>query len=267
MLPETLLLRLELMALSDLYGSILDNDRLEEWPGLFVDDCLYEIIPRENEEMGLPAAVMLCDNIRMLRDRVVALRHANIYEKVAYRHMVSGLEFTEATDGSIAATSSYVVVNTSLEGFSAVYQAGSYRDIILRTASGLRYKSRRCVFDTLQGADPARGADLSLWHDVAPTDAVADEEVIGVSVAGVAVALFRLGDEFHALHDLCTHGRARLSDGYVENGCIECPLHQGRIDIRDGSPRSAPITEPVQSFPVRVVGGRIEVLMEGPDDG
>jgi anthranilate 1,2-dioxygenase small subunit len=150
MLPETLALRLELMALSDLYASILDNDRLEDWPGLFVDDCLYEIIPRENEEMGLPAPVMLCDNIRMLRDRVVALRHANIYEKVAYRHMVSGLEFTAAEDGTITATSSYIVINTSLEGFSEVYQAGSYRDIIVRTEAGLRYKSRRCVFDTLK---------------------------------------------------------------------------------------------------------------------
>jgi anthranilate 1,2-dioxygenase ferredoxin subunit len=108
---------------------------------------------------------------------------------------------------------------------------------------------------------------LSLWHDVAATDAVADEEVIGVSAAGVAIALFRLGDGFHALHDLCSHGRARLSDGYIEDGCIECPLHQGKIDIRDGSPRSAPITEPVRSFPVRVVGDRIEILVEGQDNG
>jgi len=103
---------------------------------------------------------------------------------------------------------------------------------------------------------------LSAWHDVAGTDAVADDEVIGVSAAGVAIALFRLGDSFHALHDLCSHGRARLSDGFVEDGCIECPLHQGKIDIRDGSPRSAPITLPVKSFPVRVVGARIEVLLE-----
>jgi anthranilate 1,2-dioxygenase ferredoxin subunit len=96
---------------------------------------------------------------------------------------------------------------------------------------------------------------------VAAIDAVADEEVIGVSAGSVAIALFRLGDHFHALRDLCTHGKARLSDGYVEGGCIECPLHQGKIDIRDGSPRSPPIVIPVQSFPVRVVGDRIEVLV------
>jgi nitrite reductase/ring-hydroxylating ferredoxin subunit len=100
-----------------------------------------------------------------------------------------------------------------------------------------------------------------MWHDVGPADAIADEDVIGVSAGGVAIALFRLGDDVYALRDLCTHGKARLSDGYVENGCIECPLHQGRIDIRDGSPRSAPIVTPVQSFPARVVGDRIEVLV------
>jgi anthranilate 1,2-dioxygenase ferredoxin subunit len=100
-----------------------------------------------------------------------------------------------------------------------------------------------------------------MWHDVAASDAVADEAVIGVSAGGVAIALFRLGDDVYALRDLCTHGKARLSDGYVEDGCIECPLHQGRIDIRDGSPRLAPIVKPVQSFPARVMGDRIEVLV------
>ncbi len=50
---------------------------------------------------------------------------------------------------------------------------------------------------------------------MAVTDAVADDKVIGISAAGIAIALFRLGDSFHALQVLCSHGRARLSDGYV----------------------------------------------------
>ena len=79
--------------LQDRYVAALDNDRLEEWPGLFTEDCLYEIIPKENEDAGLPAPVIHCDNIRMLRDRVVSLRNANIYEKPHYRHCLSGLEW------------------------------------------------------------------------------------------------------------------------------------------------------------------------------
>lgn len=147
---QDLMLRLELTDLQDRYVAALDNDRIEEWPGFFVDDCLYEIVSKENEDAGFPAPVMHCDNIRMVRDRVVALRNANIYEKPQYRHCLSGLEWSQAEDGSIAATTSYVVVNTSAAGTSSVYQAGRYLDRIVRTAEGLRFKAKRCIYDTLR---------------------------------------------------------------------------------------------------------------------
>ena len=96
------------------------------------------------------------------------------------------------------------------------------------------------------------------WHDAADAGAVEDE-VLGCVVAGLPVALFRVEGEVFALHDLCSHGHARLSEGFVEDGCVECPLHQGLVDIRTGKPRSAPISEPVRSIPAREVGRRIEV--------
>jgi len=63
--------------LSD-YVECIDDDRLEDWPDLFVEDCLYQVIARENADRGLPTSAMYCDSRGMLRDRVVALRHANI---------------------------------------------------------------------------------------------------------------------------------------------------------------------------------------------
>ena len=147
---QRLLRRAELLELIDLYCSVLDNDRLEDWPKLFVDDCLYEIIPKENEDLGLPAPVIYCDSIGMMRDRVLSLRNANIYEKVTYRHFVSGLEWSEDAEGTIAMTSSYCVISTSQSGVSSVYQAGLYRDTVLRTPEGLRFKSKRCIYDTLR---------------------------------------------------------------------------------------------------------------------
>jgi len=146
---ERLLRRLEIQELQDLYVNVLDNDRLEEWPGLFVEDCHYEVIPKENEDAGLPAPVIFCDNGRMLRDRVLSLRNANIYEKVTYRHFLSGLMWHETASG-ITAQSNYVVINTSQAGVSTVYQAGIYRDRIVRTEAGLRFKSKRCIYDTLR---------------------------------------------------------------------------------------------------------------------
>jgi anthranilate 1,2-dioxygenase ferredoxin subunit len=99
------------------------------------------------------------------------------------------------------------------------------------------------------------------WIDAAAAHDIADGECLGVRVAGTPIALVREGDKIHALHDLCTHGAARLSDGFVENGCIECPLHQGLFDLATGAPRSAPITEAVKTYPVRCIAGRIEIAL------
>lgn len=97
------------------------------------------------------------------------------------------------------------------------------------------------------------------WHDAAGEDELALEEARGLVLGGVPIALFRLEDGHHALHDLCPHGHARLSEGYVEDGCVECPLHQGLVHIATGAPRTAPISTPTRTHAVRVVAGRVEV--------
>jgi anthranilate 1,2-dioxygenase ferredoxin subunit len=100
---------------------------------------------------------------------------------------------------------------------------------------------------------------MAAWHDAGDADAVAEGETVGLAANGTPVALFCLEGEIYALHDLCSHGQARLSDGFIEDGCVECPLHQGLVDIRNGEPRSEPITEAVRSFPTRIVEGRVQV--------
>jgi len=141
-------LRQELLALQDEYISTLDTDALELWPEMFVDDCLYEIIPKENVDLGLPAPVIYCDSKKMLRDRVVSLRHANIFQPVIYRHFVSGLSFQTADDGAVEMRSSYLVINTSQLGQSVVYQTGRYHDVVVRHEGRWRFKSKRAIYDT-----------------------------------------------------------------------------------------------------------------------
>jgi anthranilate 1,2-dioxygenase small subunit len=138
----------ELHMLQSRYIGHLDNDRLEQWPELFTEDCTYEIIPKENADLGLPIGIIHCTNRRMLRDRVVSLRHANIYDAHSYRHMTSGLSIVATRDGEIDTESSYVVVQTRSDGESHVYQAGVYRDTVVRTAEGLRYRAKRVIYDT-----------------------------------------------------------------------------------------------------------------------
>lgn len=87
-------------------------------------------------------------------------------------------------------------------------------------------------------------------------------EVVPVSAGGRPVALFLHEGIHYALHDLCTHGEAQLSDGWVENGYVECPLHQGRFCIKSGEALTAPVYEPVATFVTRILDGRIEVAVE-----
>ena len=147
--PATLL-RLELQELQDRYVAAIDEDRLEDWPRLFTEDGEYVIIPKENEDAGLPAPVMWCENAAMMRDRVLSIRNANIYAQPHYRHFFSGLRCEAEGEDAAAMTSSYVVINTTYEGESYVYQSGTYHDRVVRTPSGWRFRSKRVVYDTLR---------------------------------------------------------------------------------------------------------------------
>ncbi len=138
----------ELYRLQEHYVSVIDSDRLEEWPALFTEDGVYEIVPKENVDQGLSIGIMHCFGRRMMRDRIVSLRQANVYEPHSYRHLTSGLEFSRIDDTIYAMESNYVVVQTLTDGESRIYQAGRYSDRVVRTAEGWRYQSKRAVYDT-----------------------------------------------------------------------------------------------------------------------
>ena len=100
------------------------------------------------------------------------------------------------------------------------------------------------------------------WHDAAAAEDVWDGTGIPVTVAGRELALFRVGDDLFATGLYCTHGHARLCDGFIEDFTVECPLHQGRFDLRNGAALCPPLTEPVATFPVRIDGGRVFVAFD-----
>ena len=95
------------------------------------------------------------------------------------------------------------------------------------------------------------------WTDAAAVDEVPEDDVIGRVVGGRDMALYSAGGEIFATDNICTHGQARLCEGFLEGHEIECPLHQGKFDIRTGQPICAPVTEPIRSYPVKIEGGRV----------
>jgi naphthalene 1,2-dioxygenase system ferredoxin subunit len=100
------------------------------------------------------------------------------------------------------------------------------------------------------------------WIDAAAQDDVPQDDVIAVDVAGRDIALYGVDGQIYATDNLCTHGHARLCDGFLEGHEIECPLHQGRFDVRSGAPSCAPVTEAVRSYPVRIEGGRVWLALD-----
>lgn len=138
----------EINDLNQRYCAAIDHDALESWPDFFTEDAKYRIVSRENNDRGLPAPIMYCRNQKMMRDRVVALRNANIYEPHRYRHALGGMIIL-SVDGDTATTvTSYIVVRTGQAGDSEVYQAGCYEDVVVRGEDGWRFADRKVVYDT-----------------------------------------------------------------------------------------------------------------------
>lgn len=134
------------------YVECLDHDRLEDWPDFFVDDCVYRIVPYENDAQNLPVSLIYCDSRGMLQDRVTAYRQANYYAPHRYRHVVSGVRILGEENGVIAARANYVVLRTHLDpvdyGSTEVYSAGEYRDEVIVTDGAAKFKEKIVVVDT-----------------------------------------------------------------------------------------------------------------------
>lgn len=100
------------------------------------------------------------------------------------------------------------------------------------------------------------------WIDVADAADLDGRGVIGREVEGRRIALYRLDGALYATQDLCTHGQARLSQGEVVEGYIECPLHFGLFEIATGKAAGAPVTRDLATYPVRAEGGRIWIELD-----
>ena len=85
--------------------------------------------------------------------------------------------------------------------------------------------------------------------------------MIGVDVGGKSIALYQIDGEVYATDNICTHGNARLCDGFLEGHEIECPLHQGKFDIRTGKALCAPLIDDIKTYPVRIEGNRVFVAL------
>lgn len=83
-------------------------------------------------------------------------------------------------------------------------------------------------------------------------------------IGGRELLLCNVDGEPFVVDDRCSHARTPLAGGRLCGFILECPLHGGKIDVRDGSPAAPPVRRPVTSWPARRAGERIEVALPAP---
>jgi 3-phenylpropionate/cinnamic acid dioxygenase small subunit len=149
MLPE---LQFAIMNLNARYAQVLDDNRLEEWPGFFVERARYVVTTAENVERGLRLGMIYATSRAMLQDRVRSLREANIYEAQRYRHIIGVPLLEPGEDGVTQALTSFIVVRIMHSGETLLFATGCYRDRIVKDANGdgLRLAERIVVLDSRQ---------------------------------------------------------------------------------------------------------------------
>lgn len=100
---------------------------------------------------------------------------------------------------------------------------------------------------------------MSDWVDVAAAEELAPGQFRVVDVDDVAIAVFNIEGEYFAIEDVCTHDQGELTGGVVEGCEIVCPRHGAKFDIRSGEALTPPAYEAVDTFPVRVEDGMVQV--------
>jgi 3-phenylpropionate/trans-cinnamate dioxygenase ferredoxin subunit len=101
------------------------------------------------------------------------------------------------------------------------------------------------------------------FQPVAKLDEIPDEGMKQVVVRGDLVGLYRVGDDVYAIHDVCTHEEAYLTEGDfdAEELEVECPLHGSHFNVVSGEVRVLPATKPAATYPVKVEG---DLVLVGP---
>ena len=100
------------------------------------------------------------------------------------------------------------------------------------------------------------------WIDAAALADVPEGDVIGVRVGDKEIALYEVEGEVFATDNICTHGHARMSDGFLDGREIECPLHQGKFDVCSGKALCAPLTENLKTYAVRIENLRVMLKLD-----
>jgi anthranilate 1,2-dioxygenase small subunit len=130
------------------YVRCIDDDRLEEWPDHFHGLCIYKITTAANHREGLEGAIIFANSKGMLRDRVSALREANIYERQSYRHILGQPSILHESPTEVRSETSFMVARIVQDGDTDIFATGRYLDLYKIEDGKLHLNERIVVCDS-----------------------------------------------------------------------------------------------------------------------
>jgi anthranilate 1,2-dioxygenase small subunit len=115
---------------------------------LFADPCSYYVIPRENQDRGLPAALIFCDTRAMLEDRILSLRSANKYNIHVDRHLIGLPRIIASTPDGLSIEAPFTIYQSGQEGDTRLFATGLYCDRLERASGRLKITEKKIVLDS-----------------------------------------------------------------------------------------------------------------------
>jgi anthranilate 1,2-dioxygenase small subunit len=143
-------LKFEAEELFSAYAHALDDDHIEEWPDFFTETGNYKIIGRDNVDLKLPIATMLCTSKAMMTDRVVAIRNASVYSERYLRHSVTSVRITSQDTEGCGVAAHFAVFQTLRDEPTKVFVVGKYVGKIVFVDGKGKFQSLTAIYDTLQ---------------------------------------------------------------------------------------------------------------------
>jgi anthranilate 1,2-dioxygenase small subunit len=131
------------------WARAIDENRVEDICELLAPDGRYRVQSRFNADRNLPHSLMDAHSAAQLRDRILSMRQANVYEPQHYRHIVSGVQIVGGDAPLLKVKSNFLVVRTlDLDGDMKVFATGQCEDVVDVSGPQPLFRSRHFKQDS-----------------------------------------------------------------------------------------------------------------------
>jgi anthranilate 1,2-dioxygenase small subunit len=132
------------------YAELLDGEQFADWVALFdTQQCRYEVLSRENRDLGLPLPIMGCFSHGMVRDRVAMLAKGVLtYRRDKLLRQVTNVQLQAPCASGLHASAKLVVYQSNEEGVSSLYMVARYECELIEQGSELKLRQMAVVVDS-----------------------------------------------------------------------------------------------------------------------